>query len=60
MRNGKPFCHACKEVLALKMSTIEYHINSQKHIDGKKKRIKIKSSVHMKVRFISWLVDQSL
>ena len=31
------FCRACKEVLALKKSSIEYHIKSQKHISGKKK-----------------------
>ena len=31
------FCRACKEVLALKKSSIEYHIKSQKHICGEKK-----------------------
>ena len=33
VRNSKLFCHACK---VLKKSSIEYHINSQKHINGKK------------------------
>ena len=37
VRNSKLFCHTCKEVLALKKSSIEYHIKSQKHISGKKK-----------------------
>lgn len=37
VRNSKLFCRACKEVLALKKSSIEYHIKSQKHIGGKKK-----------------------
>ena len=37
VRNSKLFCRACKEVLALKKSSIEYHIKSQKHISGKKK-----------------------
>ena len=37
VRNSKLFCCACKEVLALKKSSIEYHIKSQKHISGKKK-----------------------
>ena len=37
VRSSKLFCHACKEVLALKKSSIEYHIKSQKHISGKKK-----------------------
>ena len=37
VRNSKLFCSACKEVLALKKSSIEYHIKSQKHISGKKK-----------------------
>ena len=37
VRNSKLFCHACKEVLALKKSSIEYHIKSQKHISMKKK-----------------------
>ena len=35
VRSSKLFC--CKEVLALKKSSIEYHIKSQKHISGKKK-----------------------
>ena len=37
VRNSKLFCRACKEVLALKKNSIEYHIKSQKHISGKKK-----------------------
>ena len=37
VRSSKLFCRACKEVLALKKSSIEYHIKSQKHISGKKK-----------------------
>ena len=37
VRKSKLFCHACKEVLALKKSSIEYHIKSQKHISAKKK-----------------------
>ena len=37
VRNSKLFCRACKEVLALKKSSIEYYIKSQKHISGKKK-----------------------
>ena len=37
VRNSKLFCRACKEVLALKKSSIEYHIKSQKHISGEKK-----------------------
>ena len=37
VRSNKLFCHACKEVLALKISSREYHIKSQKHISGKKK-----------------------
>ena len=37
VRNSKLFCRGCKEVLALKKSSIEYHIKSQKHISGKKK-----------------------
>ena len=58
VRNSKLFCHACKEVLALKKSSIEYHSKSQKHINGKKevtqtKRFKhLKPSMHMTVRFI--------
>ena len=36
VRSSKLFCRACKEVLALKISSIEYHIKSQKHISGKK------------------------
>ena len=37
VRSSKLFCGACKEVLALKKGSIEYHIKSQKHISGKKK-----------------------
>ena len=37
VRKSKLFCRACEEVLALKKSSIEYHIKSQKHISGKKK-----------------------
>ena len=37
VRSSKLFCRACKEVLTLKNSSIEYHIKSQKHISGKKK-----------------------
>ena len=37
VRSSKLFCRACKEVLALKKSSIEYHIKSQKHISGEKK-----------------------
>ena len=37
VRNSKLFCRACKEVLALKKSSIEYHIKYQKQISGKKK-----------------------
>ena len=37
VRNSKLFCRACKEVLDLKKSSIEYHIKSPKHISGKKK-----------------------
>ena len=39
VRCSKIFCRACKEVLALKKSSIEYHIKSQKHISGKKKLV---------------------
>ena len=37
VKSSKLFCSACKEVLALKKSSIEYHMKSQKHISGKKK-----------------------
>ena len=37
VRSSKLCCRACKEVLALKISSIEYHIKSQEHISGKKK-----------------------
>ena len=37
VRSSKLFYRACKEVLDLKISSIEYHIKSQKHISGKKK-----------------------
>ena len=37
VKSSKLFCHACKEVLALKKSSSEYHIKFQKHISGKKK-----------------------
>ena len=37
VRNSKLFCCACKEVLALKNSSIKYHIKSQKHTSGKMK-----------------------
>ena len=33
VRNSELFSHACKEVLVLKKSSIEYHVNSQKHIN---------------------------
>ena len=35
--NSKLFCRACREELAIKKSSIESHIKSQKHINGKKK-----------------------
>ena len=35
--SSKLFCRACKETLALKKSSIEYHMKSQKCISGKKK-----------------------
>ena len=36
VRNNKLFCRACKEVLAMKKSSIEYHIKSMKHTNGEK------------------------
>ena len=35
--NTKLFCRACREELATKKSSFEYHIKSQKHMNGKKK-----------------------
>ena len=40
---GKLFCYACREELRLKRSTIQNHINSQKHAQHKEK-VKIKES----------------
>ena len=35
--SGKLFCQGCREELPLKKSSIEYHIKSNKHTNGKKK-----------------------
>jgi hypothetical protein len=35
--NSKLFCRACREELATKKSSLESHIRSQKHVNGKKK-----------------------
>lgn len=37
LRNSNFFCCACKEVQALKKNSLEYHMKSQKHINGRKK-----------------------
>ena len=37
MASGKLFCQGCREELPLKKSSIEYHIKSGKHDDGKKR-----------------------
>ena len=35
--SGKLFCQGCREELPLKKSSIEYHIKSAKHDEGKKR-----------------------
>ena len=35
--SGKLFCQRCREELPLKKSSIEYHIKSGKHDEGKKR-----------------------
>ena len=35
--NGKLFCLACREEIALKRSVVSYHIKSAKHLEGKEK-----------------------
>ena len=42
--SGKLFCQGCREELPLKKSSIEYHIKSGKHDDGKKKLQKRKAN----------------
>ena len=34
---GKTLCKACREELNLKRSTIQNHVHSAKHVDGKEK-----------------------
>ena len=44
VESGKLFCQGCREELPLKKSSIEYHIKSGKHGDGKKRLHKIKAN----------------
>ena len=44
MASGKLFCQGCREELPRKKSSIEYHIKSGKHDDGKKKLQKRKAN----------------
>ena len=42
--SGKLFCKACREILSVKSSTLQNHIKSEKHLDGKKKLKEKKSN----------------
>ena len=44
VESGKLFCLGCREELPLKKSSIEYHIKSGKHGDGKKRLEKKKAN----------------
>jgi len=44
MESGKLFCRGCREELPLKKSSIEYHIKSDNHSDGKKRLEKMKAN----------------
>ena len=44
VESGKLFCQGCREELPLKKNSIEYHIKSGKHGDGKKRLDKIKTN----------------
>lgn len=45
---GRLFCKACREVLSVKRSTLDYHVKSTKHVEGKKRleQKEIKGSRH--------------
>ena len=44
--NGKLFCLACREQIALKQSVVSYHIKSAKHLEGKEKLLKRDAREH--------------
>ena len=58
VRSSKLFCHACKEVLALRKSSIEYHIKFQKHMSGKKSlHWRVKKSLEFRKSYMCMTVE---
>ena len=58
VRSSELFCRACKEVLALKKSSIEYYIKSQKHISGKRSlHWRVKKSLEFRKPYMCMTVE---